>query len=118
MNRQAEAVARRSVRIALALDGSLIGRSPRSIVVKDLSVRGCLVESPVSPSQGTILDLKVCLGDGELRTKARVVYASLDGTCLPGSTRYLVGLEFVGIAAEEEARLRAFIDEERRRGGT
>lgn len=115
MNKLAETGSRRSRRILIALEGSILGVQSRQVRLQDLSVTGCLVQCAVNIGHGTILDLRVRLGSDDLATKARVVGAFVDGASLPGPPQYLVGLEFVGMAAAEEARLRGFIDQERRR---
>ncbi len=62
------------------------------------------------------MDLDVEMPDGTLRTKARVAEASIDGDSLPEAQhRFLAGLEFLGLAAADELRLRSFISAESRR---
>ena len=62
-----------------------------------------------------MLDLTLELPDGPLRTKGRVAEASLDGEAPPGPQSFLAGLEFLALAAADEARLRAFLDAEVKR---
>jgi hypothetical protein len=81
----------------------------------DASLVGCLVRSEADLARGTVLDLQFDLPDGPLRTKARVAQTSVDGDSLPGPARYLTGLDFLGLAAADELRLRSFLDSESRR---
>jgi hypothetical protein len=110
---------RRGRRVAVDLPGTLGGRSPRPVRVADLSVVGCLVRTETALVTGAVVDLRVELPDGPLRTKARVADASVDGDSLPGPSRhFLAGLDFLALGAAEALRLRAFLDNEakRRRG--
>jgi hypothetical protein len=110
---------RRSRRIAVDLAATLGGRHPRPVRVVDLSVVGCLVRTEASLVNGAVVDLRVELPDGPLRTKARVAAASIDGDSLPGPSRnFLAGLDFLALGAADAVRLRAFLDGEakRRRG--
>ena len=107
---------RRSPRLDIDLPASLVGRSPSAATLVDLSLGGCLArcERPLDP--GTILDLRVELGGAPFTAKVRVCESSVDGTSLSQPRPlYLAGLEFLGLPADEERRLRAFLDAERRR---
>jgi len=107
---------RRGRRAAVDLPANLGGRRARSARVVDLSLVGCLVRTEASLDAGAVVDLRVDLPDGVLRTKARVADASVDGDSLPGpSKQFLAGLEFLALAAADELRLRAFLDTEARR---
>ena len=98
------------------LAATLGGREPRVARLVDLSVVGCLVRSETALDGGSLVDLLVELPDGALRTKARVAEASIDGDSLPGARqRFLSGLEFFGLAAADEIRLRRFVAAESRR---
>jgi hypothetical protein len=97
------------------LPASLGGRSPRAARVIDVSLVGCLLRCEADLDAGAVVDLQLELPDGPLRTKARVAQSSLDGQSLPGPPRYLAGLEFLGLAAADEPRLRAFLESESRR---
>ena len=82
----------------------------------DLSLTGCLVRCGAALDQGAILDLDLRLDPDPFAAKVRVTGASLDGSSLAGEPpRYLAGLAFLGLPAREEARLRRFLQEERRR---
>ncbi len=110
---------RRGRRVAVDLAATLGGRHPRAVRVVDLSVVGCLVRTEASLVTGAVVDLRVELPDGPLRTKARVAAASIDGDSLPGLSRhFLAGLDFLALGAADALRLRAFLDGEakRRRG--
>jgi hypothetical protein len=110
---------RRTPRLAVDLDARLGGRSPRLGRVVDLSLQGCLVRSEAPLVGGSVVDLRVELPDGALSVKACVAEASLDGDSLPGPpARFLSGLEFLGLSAADELRLRTFLEAEskRRRG--
>jgi hypothetical protein len=100
------------------LEAVLGGRAPRPARVCDLSLVGCLVRVDMALASGAVLDVTLALPDGPLRAKARVAEASLDGEAPPGSPRFLAGLEFLALAAADEGRLRAFLEDEakRRRG--
>lgn len=106
---------RREPRVAVDLAATL-GVRPHAARVVDLSLLGCLVRSQAALDGGSVVDLHVELPDGLLRTKARVAEASLDGDAPPGSPRqFLTGLEFFGLAAADEVRLRRFVETESRR---
>jgi PilZ domain len=107
---------RRSVRLAVEREGWLSGRQPRPVKVLDLSASGCLVRctAPIEPD--SILDLTLRLGPETIAAKVRVSHACLDGAVAPDEpARFLVGLSFLGLSAREEAALRRFLDDERRR---
>jgi hypothetical protein len=107
---------RRGRRVPVDLPATLGGRHARPARVADLSLVGCLLRTEASLDAGAIVDLRVELPDGTLRTKARVAEASIDGDSLPGPSRhFLAGLEFLALAAADELRLRAFLDAEARR---
>jgi hypothetical protein len=105
---------RRGRRVAVDLPATLGGRRARPARVADLSLVGCLVRTEASLDAGAVVDLRMELPDGALRTKARVADASVDGDSLP-SKQFLAGLEFLALAAGDELRLRAFLDAEARR---
>jgi hypothetical protein len=109
---------RRGPRTPVDLDAVVGGRAPRKARVADLSLVGCLVRTETALARGAVLDLMLALPDGPLRAKARVAEASLDGEAPPGAPSFLAGLEFLALAAAEQARLRAFLEAEakRRRG--
>ncbi len=101
------------------LPATLGGRAPRVARVVDLSSLGCLLRSEAALARGAVVDLRLQMPDGVLRAKARVAEASIDGDSLPESRQsFLAGLEFLGLAAADEVRLRSFVDAEcrRRRG--
>jgi hypothetical protein len=107
---------RRGRRVTVDLPATIGGRRARPARVADLSLVGCLVRTEASLDSGAVVDLRMELPDGVLRTKARVADASVDGDSLPGpSKRFLAGLEFLALAAADEIRLRAFLDAEARR---
>jgi hypothetical protein len=84
--------------------------------VVDISLLGCLVRSEAALDGGAVVDVNVELPDGALRTKARVVESSIDGDSLPDERRrFLSGLEYLGLAAADEVRLRRFVEAETRR---
>ena len=107
--------ARRSPRVPVDLLGSLSHRASWDVSVLDLSVTGCLLQSPTALDSGTIVDVGVDVGVRRLQAKARVIDVSVDGASLPTATRYLVGLQFMGLPVREENELRHFLDEEVRR---
>jgi len=107
---------RRSPRLTVQAEGSLSGRQRRPVNVLDLSASGCLVRcsTPVEPD--AILDLELRLGSEGVATKVRVIHTCLDGAAPPEEgARFLAGLSFLGLSAREEATLRRFLDDERRR---
>ncbi|HUG52007.1 MAG TPA: PilZ domain-containing protein [Vicinamibacteria bacterium] len=110
-----QATRRRAPRVTVDRPGRLTGRSPHPVTVVDLSVTGCLVRCATLPDLGAILDLEIALDDGPLTAKVRVADASVDGTADGDRPGCLAGLEFMGLPAREDARLRRFVDEERRR---
>lgn len=109
------ATRRRAPRVTVERPGRLTGRTPRPVTVMDLSVTGCLVRCPTLLDAGAILDLEIALDDGPLLAKVRVADASVDGVTGQDRPGCLAGLEFIGLPAREGARLRRFVDEERRR---
>jgi PilZ domain len=107
---------RRVQRLRVDFPATLGGRHSRPARVVDLSLVGCLVRSEASLDAGAVVDLRLELPDGALRTKARVAEASIDGDSLPHpSKQFLAGLEFLALAAADELRLRAFLATEARR---
>jgi hypothetical protein len=109
--------ARRAPRVPVELRGSLRHGQAWDVAVQDLSLTGCLLQCPADLDAGAIVDLRMEMGSGVLAAKARVVDASLDGSALPVANRFLVGLEFLGLPAHDEAALRRFLDVEVRRRG-
>lgn len=92
------------------------GRLPHAIIVIDLSLTGCLVRCGTLLKSGAILDFEMDLDDGPLSTKVRVAEASVDGAASADAGQAcLAGLEFMGLPPREDARLRRFLDEERKR---
>ena len=92
------------------------GRLPHAIVVIDVSLTGCLVRCGTLLKSGAILDFEMDLDDGPLSTKVRVAEASVDGVASGDAGQAcLAGLEFLGLPPREDARLRRFLDEERKR---
>jgi len=111
------ATRRRAPRLTVDRPGRLQGRLPHEITVVDVSLTGCLVRCGTLLDIGAILDFEMSLdGEGPLRSKVRVADASMDGS-RPGDERsgFLAGLEFLALPPREGARLRRFLDEERRR---
>jgi hypothetical protein len=106
---------RRERRVAVDLSASVGGRSSQAARALDVSMVGCLLRCEAGLDSGAVVDLQIDLPDGPLRTKARVAQSSVDGDSLPGPPRYLNGLEFLGLAAADEPRLRSFIEAESRR---
>jgi PilZ domain-containing protein len=111
-----EASRRRAPRLAIERDGSLSGRHPRPVKVLDLSGSGCLVRCDASLDPGAIFDLQLRLEPESLTAKVRVTNSCLDGDVAAGEpSRYLAGLEFLSLSAREQAALRRFLEDERRR---
>jgi len=106
---------RRGRRLSVDLAAVIGGRSPRQVRVVDLSLVGCLVRADTALARGAVLDLTLALPDGPLRAKSRVAAASLDGEAPSGAPSFLTGLEFLALAAVDEARLRAFLEAEAKR---
>ena len=104
---------RRAPRLSVERAGRLKGRLPHAITVIDLSHTGCLVRCGTLLKSGAILDFEMDLDDGPLSTKVRVADASVDGAASAEAGQ--AGLEFMGLPPREDARLRRFLDEERRR---
>ena len=103
--------------MAVDLAAMLGGRCARTARVVDLSLVGCLIRSEAPLDAGAVVDVRVEMPDGLLQAKARVAESLLDGASLPGERpRFLSGLEFMGIAAADEVRLRAFVAAEAKRG--
>jgi hypothetical protein len=110
---------RRGPRTLVDLPVVLGGRRKRRAQALDLSIVGCLLRTDGALARGAVVDLTLELPDGPLRSKGRVVEASLDGASATGPPSYLAGLEFLTLAAADESRLRTFLQAEakRRRGG-
>jgi hypothetical protein len=108
---------RRARRVAVRLPGTLRGRQERAVTVVDLSLTGCLLRSDAPLLLGSIHDLELPLSGSPLQAKARVTESSQDGDAVAqgGPARFLVGLEFVQLKAQDQAGLRAFLDQEARR---
>lgn len=107
---------RRAPRLSVERPGRVKGRLPHAIIVIDLSLTGCLVRCGTLLKSGAILDFEMDLDDGPLSTKVRVADASVDGAASADAGQAcLAGLEFMGLPPREDARLRRFLDEERRR---
>ena len=104
---------RRAPRLATHLPGRLMGRVARPVTVVDLSVTGCLVQCGALLDQGAILDLDLDVAGEPLASKVRVAESYVDGAA--AAAGYLAGLEFLGLPPHGAARLRRYLDEERRR---
>ena len=116
MEKAREGGGRRAPRLAVELPGSLVSRRSRAVTVVDLSLTGCLVRGDTALDTDQVLDLRTELGSAPFTAKVRVTESYLDGSAGPGAPpRYLAGLAFLGLQAEEAARLRRFLDQERRR---
>jgi len=104
--------------VSVDLGATLVGRKPRPARVLDLSLLGCLVRTEFALDPGAVVDVRIEMPDGPLPAKTRVAEASVDGASLPEGTVFLAGLEFLGLGAQDEQRLRAFLEGEskRRRG--
>jgi hypothetical protein len=107
---------RRAPRLEVRLEGSLKGRMERPVSVVDLSLSGCLVRCGAALDHGAILDLHLRLQEDDFGVKVQVTESSLDGASgTDEPARYLAGLSFLGLPAREEARLRRFLEDEKRR---
>lgn len=107
---------RRSPRVPIRMDASLLGRSRRGVTIVELSHTGCLVLCESALDRGAILDLEVDIEHERLAAKVRVSQTSLEGGQPPGQPpRYLTGLEFLALPARDEARLRRFLEQRRKR---
>jgi hypothetical protein len=107
---------RRSPRLPVDLEGALTGRVVHPVRLVDLSLTGCLVRCDALLEPGAILDLRLQLADETLTAKVRVVDSSLDGSvAAEASSGAMAGLDFVSLAAQDQTRLRRFLEEERRR---
>ena len=107
---------RRSPRLPIRMDATLLGRSRRGVTAVELSLTGCLVLCDSPLDRGAILDLEFAIQDEPLAAKVRVSQTSIEGGQPPGHPpRYLTGLEFLALPAKDEARLRRFLEERRRR---
>jgi hypothetical protein len=106
---------RRGPRTPVDLPVVVGGRRRRKARALDLSLVGCLLRTDGGLARGAVLDLTLELPDGPLRAKGRVADVSLDGEAPPGPQSFLAGLEFLALAAPDEARLRAFLHAEAKR---
>jgi hypothetical protein len=111
-----DASRRRAPRLPIERDGWLTGRRRRPVKVLDLSSSGCLVRCDAPLDPGAILDLQVSLATDPLTAKVRVTNSCVDGSVPAGEPpRFLAGLSFLGLSAREQAGLRRFLEDERRR---
>jgi hypothetical protein len=116
MTRSGDQSGRRSPRLSIRLPGALKGRQPRDVQLLDLSKTGCLARSPTPLDRGAIFDLETRLVAAAWSAKVRVTSCALDGETTPeDALRYLVGLEFLGLPAQEAEVLRRFLADEQRR---
>jgi len=116
MEKERESGGRRAPRLAVELTGTLVSRRSRPVTVVDLSLTGCLVRCEDALDGDQVLDLQTTLGGLPFTAKVRVTESYVDGsTRSAAAPRYLAGLAFLGLQAQEGARLRRFLDEERRR---
>jgi hypothetical protein len=107
---------RRRRRVPCDLPATVGPRRAAAGRVVDVSLAGCLLRSEAPLGAGEFIDLQLELPDGPMRVKARVVDVSQDGDAPPGQSRSLAGLEFLGLAAADEPRLRGFIESGRSAG--
>jgi hypothetical protein len=107
---------RKTARIPVQLAGRVVARAPFHVGIVDLSLGGCLVQSPSALDGGSIIDVHLEIPGQSLALKGRVIYSSVDGASLE-RRRYLVGLEFMGLPAREEKDLRLYLEGESRRHG-
>jgi hypothetical protein len=111
-----EGVRRRAPRLPIRVAGRLGGRVPRDITVLDISLTGFLARCGAALDPGAIFDVTLDVDARPLVAKIRVADCSLDGTTLEGEgAQYLAGLQFLGLTAADQDRLRRFLDAERRR---
>ena len=116
MSTGSEGVRRRAPRLPIRVEGRLTGRVPRAITVLDMSPGGCLARCGARLDPGAIFDVQLIVDALPLAAKVRVADCSLDGTALAAEgTQYLAGLQFLGLPAADQDRLRRFLDAERRR---
>lgn len=107
---------RRYPRLAVDLEGALVGRVIHPVRLVDLSLVGCLVRCDALLEPGAILDLRLTLQQEPFTAKVRVIDSSLDGSAVAGrAPRAMAGLDFVSLPARDESRLRRFLEDERRR---
>jgi len=106
---------RRAARLAVEVEGTLVGRVSHPVRLVDLSASGCLLRCAALLDAGAILELRLQIASHPFAAKARVVDSSLDGSAGADGTGSLTSLEFLGLAARDEAALRRFLEEERRR---
>ena len=106
---------RRERRVNVDLAARVGGRAPREARVVDASLVGCLIRSDVDLDAGAVVDILLELPDGPVKAKARVAQSSLDGQSMPGPSRYLAGLHFLGLSAADEPRLRSFLESQSRK---
>jgi Flp pilus assembly pilin Flp len=88
-----------------ALDSEGFGVLARSVTTRlvEISRSGCLLESQHRVEEGTVGELRLCVGDEQLRDDIRVTRCVL----MEGSGwRYLVGAEFVQTRSPDERSIR------------
>ena len=99
----------------MRLAGRLAGRVAHPVTVVDLSATGCLVQCGALLDHGAILNLEIEIGGPLLQARVKVAESCVDGAAHEVGTRYLAGLEFLGLPPQAADRLRRFLDMERRR---
>jgi len=77
-------------------------------LVKNVSLHGLLIETELSPQVGAVFEIEVNLPGFTLQTQARVAHAK-ERRLVDKRTVTEVGMEYVDLAAENQARLGSFI---------
>lgn len=107
---------RRAPRLAVELEGSLVGRVAHPVRLVDISAVGVLLSCEALLEPGCILDLHLVLQQEPFLAKVRVIDSSVDGSAGPErEPRALVALDFVSVSAQDQTRLRRFLEDERKR---
>lgn len=96
--------------------GSVTLESDSKYLVRQLSTSGMMIEADVALKPETTLDLEMRLSRRKFTTPARIVYlAEVD---LQNETlKYRMGVEFIGTAPEQAAKLEDFIRTELGKAG-
>ncbi len=85
-------------------------------LVKQLSVAGMLIQSPVAAQPESVFELEMVLDGRRLRLRGRIVYVQEAGA-VEGTQQYRMGIEFIQPTAGQLAALEEFIREELEQAG-
>ena len=95
-------------RFRVQVKDSVILESDSKYLVKQLSTSGMMIEADVALKPETTLDLEMRLSRRKFITPARIVYLA-EVKLQDEALKYRMGVEFIGTAPEQAAKLEDFI---------